>query len=279
MAVPGPEGLIGQTVKGWLKRFQDGWGFMNSDAFQGDLFVHARENPDIVKYPVANTEFYFQVAMNHRDPRGKPMATNCTPANPTQQVAPPPASINTGERYEGLMRTFADHWGFIRTDNGQDYYFHEKSVETFGGELPTVGSRVEFSTAPDNQKPDKVMAVNLKTLVPGTGGTGMGPQGNSMPNKRSAGGAGMVPQMQMPGMVTMEQIEAQALSFLPSARLFQLAEARMRQESGMMAGMGDMSGMAAMGMGMGGMPGMAGDMTAMYAAAAAAAAAGAGTTG
>ena len=40
-------------------------------------YVHARENPDIVKYPVANTEFYFQVAMNHRDPRGKPMATNC----------------------------------------------------------------------------------------------------------------------------------------------------------------------------------------------------------
>ena len=35
----GPEQLIGQTVKGWLKRYQDGWGFMNSDAFVGDLFV------------------------------------------------------------------------------------------------------------------------------------------------------------------------------------------------------------------------------------------------
>jgi cold shock CspA family protein len=187
------------------------------------------------------------------------------------------------------MRTFADHWGFIRTDNGQDYYFHEKSIETYGGELPAVGSRVEFSTVPDNQKPDKVMAVNLKTLVPGTGGTGMGPMGNSMPNKRSTGGAGMVPQMQAPA-VTMEQIEAQALSFLPSQRIFQIAEMKMRQESSMMAGMADMSGMAGMGMagmamgGMGGMPGMPGmpdmsamavpgaDMSAMYAAAAAAAA-------
>ena len=131
------------------------------------------------------------------------------------------------------MRTFADHWGFIRTDAGLDYYFHEKSIETYGGELPTVGSRVELSTAPDNQKPDKVMAVNLKTLVAGTGGTGMGPTGHSVPNKRSAGGAGMVPTPQ----VTMEQVEAQALSFLPSARLFQLAEMRMRQESTMMAGM------------------------------------------
>ena len=36
-----------------------------------------------------------------------------------------------------------------------------------GGELPTVGSRVSFSTAPDNQKPDKVMAVCLQTITPG----------------------------------------------------------------------------------------------------------------
>lgn len=123
----------------------------------------------------------------------------------------------------------------------------------------------------------------------------MGPTGHSVPNKRSAGGAGMVPTPQ----VTMEQVEAQALSFLPSARLFQLAEMRMRQESTMMAGMPDMTGMAGMagmaGMpGMGGMPGMPGmpalmpdmsamaggaDMAAMYAAAAAAAAAAGTHTG
>ena len=45
MAAVGPEQLIGQTVKGWLKRFQDGWGFMNSDAFVGDLFVPPRRQP------------------------------------------------------------------------------------------------------------------------------------------------------------------------------------------------------------------------------------------
>lgn len=123
----------------------------------------------------------------------------------------------------------------------------------------------------------------------------MGPTGHSVPNKRSAGGAGMVPTMQAP-QVTMEQVEAQALSFLPSARLFQLAEMRMRQESTMMAGMPDMTGMAGMagmaGMpGMGGMPGMpalmpdmsamagGADMAAMYAAAAAAAAAAGTHTG
>ena len=43
----GAESLVGQTVKGWLKRMKDGWGFMNSDAFSGDLFVHARENLEI----------------------------------------------------------------------------------------------------------------------------------------------------------------------------------------------------------------------------------------
>merc|ERR1719174_582255 len=148
------------------------------------------------------------------------MATNCTPANPGQavQAQQPSTTIATGERLQGLMRTFADHWGFIRTDNGQDFYFHEKSIETYGGELPTVGSRVEFSTAPDNQKPDKLMAMNLVTLVPGTGGTGMGPNGMSMPNKRQNTGAGMVA-----GGVnaTPEQIEGAALTFLPSTRIFQ----------------------------------------------------------
>ena len=74
----GAEALVGQTVKGWLKRMKDGWGFMNSDAFPGDLFVHARENPGISDYPV-KTEFFFTVGV---DKQGKPMATNSTPANP-----------------------------------------------------------------------------------------------------------------------------------------------------------------------------------------------------
>jgi cold shock CspA family protein len=220
-----PAQLIGQTVRGWLKKYQEGWGFMNSDAFIGDLFVHARENPEIVKFSTPMTEFYFSVA---QDSKGKPMATNATAANPAQpQAAAPQTTIQSGERLVGLVRTFADHWGFIRTDNGQDFYFHERSIETYGGDLPTVGSRVEFSTAPDNQKPDKVMAVSLKILTPGTGAVpGMEPS-----RKRAYPGG--TPTR------TIEEIEAGAF-MLPSVRLFQLAEFKMRQE--MPAGAGTLQG-------------------------------------
>ena len=58
---------------------KDGWGFMNSDVFSGDLFVHARENPGISDYPV-KTEFFFTVSS---DSKGKAMATNAAPADPS----------------------------------------------------------------------------------------------------------------------------------------------------------------------------------------------------
>lgn len=48
--------------------------------------------------------------------------------------------------------------------------------------------------------------------------------------------------MGMPGVpnATPEQIEGAALTFLPSTRLFQIAELKMRQEAGMMGGAGGM---------------------------------------
>ena len=64
-----------------------------------------------------------------------------------------PMTVETGERLIGTVKSFTDHWGFVRTDEGKDYFFNERSIETYGGELPAVGSRVYFSTAPDNQKP------------------------------------------------------------------------------------------------------------------------------
>jgi cold shock CspA family protein len=231
----GPEMLVGQTVKGWLKRFTDGWGFMNSDAFAGDLFVHARENPEIAKYP-PKTEFYFVVSL---DSKGKPMATNSAPANPTAPKVEEQSTLETGVRMIGTMKSFTEHWGFVRTDDGKDYFFNERSIETYGGEKPIVGSRISFSTAPDNQKPDKMMAVCLQTITPGTGVY----EGNNESRKRSAAAAGMdmalMPAMgvgtpvNVPGLTglpqTIEQLEA-VLCTLPSARLFQLAEMKMRME-------------------------------------------------
>jgi cold shock CspA family protein len=225
--IGGPESLQGQTVKGWLKRFQDGWGFMNSDAFAGDLFVHARENPEIAKYP-PQTEFYFVVTV---DPRGKPMATNSAPANPAAPQVKEEMTVDTGQRMIGTVKSFTDHWGFVRTDDGKDYFFNERSIETYGGELPAVGSRVYFSTAPDNQKPDKVMAVSLQTITPGTG-VYTGNEARGAKRTATGAGMGMAPAGgagYFGGITTVEQLEGAVLT-IPSARLFQLAEMKMRME-------------------------------------------------
>merc|ERR1719387_1460022 len=116
------------------------------------------------------------------------MATNSAPANPAAAPVQEKSTIETGERMVGVMKSFTEHWGFVRTDDGKDYFFNERSIETYGGELPAVGSRVYFSTAPDNQKPDKVMAVSLQTITPGNGVY----TGDSS-RKRTATAAGMAP--------------------------------------------------------------------------------------
>merc|ERR1712107_778900 len=54
------ESMVGMRCHGWIKSFKGDWGFINSNFFQGDLFVGARENPrlqnmqsgDIVEFDV-----------------------------------------------------------------------------------------------------------------------------------------------------------------------------------------------------------------------------------
>lgn len=40
-----PVAVAGQRVVGWVKSFKDGWGFVQSDAFQGDVYFSTRSNP------------------------------------------------------------------------------------------------------------------------------------------------------------------------------------------------------------------------------------------
>lgn len=233
--------FIGQTVRGRLKRMRDGWGFVESDSFSGDLFIHARENPGIADLPV-NTELFFTVSS---DSKGKAMATNAAPADPNAVAGKEKLGIETGERFTGVVKNFEHHWGFVRTDAGKDYFFNERAIDTYGGELPPVGSVVSFTTAPDNQKPDKVMAVNLQVITPGNG------VWNEPSRKRTAADAGMggYAQAGMPmmppapapsdqssamgmfgGITTVEQLE-HALCTLPASRIFQIAEMKMRMEA------------------------------------------------
>ena len=36
--------------------------------------------------------------------------------------------METGARLIGTVKSFTDHWGFVRTDEGKDYFFNERSA-------------------------------------------------------------------------------------------------------------------------------------------------------
>ena len=42
-----PAAFAGQRLKGQARRFRDTWGFLTSEAFQGDLFVGLNGNPHL----------------------------------------------------------------------------------------------------------------------------------------------------------------------------------------------------------------------------------------
>mmetsp|Transcript_9102 Transcript_9102/g.21796 ORF Transcript_9102/g.21796 Transcript_9102/m.21796 type:complete len:463 (-) Transcript_9102:138-1526(-) len=42
-----PAALVDQRVSGWVKSFKGGWGFVQSESFEGDLYFTTRSNPDM----------------------------------------------------------------------------------------------------------------------------------------------------------------------------------------------------------------------------------------
>jgi cold shock CspA family protein len=123
------------------------------------------------------------------------------------------------------LRSFKEGWGFVQTDDGKDHYFHEKTVQEYGGDVPPVGTRVTFSTVPDNQKRDKVMAVALQSVAPAPGTRGASHLPPPPPAKRPREGPSLVG----PSPSGQSISEAYAMG-LSSTRLFQLAELKMREE-------------------------------------------------
>jgi len=65
------------------------------------------------------------------------------------------------EPYQGEVISWTHSFGFIRPDGAaQDLFFHVS--HTVSGERVRRGARVVFDTEPDNRRPDKQMAVNVR---------------------------------------------------------------------------------------------------------------------
>jgi len=65
--------LAGAAVTGWIKSFKGDWGFVNSQSFDGDLFIGLRSNPHLPGVLSAGDPVMFQISVG---PGGKAEAIN-----------------------------------------------------------------------------------------------------------------------------------------------------------------------------------------------------------
>jgi len=65
--------LAGAAVTGWIKSFKGDWGFVNSQNFDGDLFIGLRSNPHLPGMLSAGEQVMFQISVG---PGGKAEAIN-----------------------------------------------------------------------------------------------------------------------------------------------------------------------------------------------------------
>lgn len=147
-----PAECIGQRHRGYVRRFADRWGFLNSAAFDGDLFVH-RDNLLLVPEQIqdgqpplrAGQAVEFDVAL---DDRGRTVAKQITTS-----ALPRPCDW-IGRRLHGYIRSFQGAWGFINSDRfAGDLFIHSDSVlPQFQGIELTVGTMVEFDVERDHHR-------------------------------------------------------------------------------------------------------------------------------
>merc|ERR1719265_2961826 len=69
----GPAAFIGQTLEGWVRSFKGTWGFINSESFEGDLFMGTKSNQGLPASLAADERVAFRVSQG---PSGKLEATD-----------------------------------------------------------------------------------------------------------------------------------------------------------------------------------------------------------
>jgi len=151
---------LGNRYRGYIRRFAERWGFLNSASFDGDLFVH-RDNllpqPDFA--PDSMKDMNGQMLLIPRqlvefdvmlDERGRAVAKFITTRVPSQP------SDWLGLRVRGHIRSFQDRWGFLNSDRFHgDLFIHRdglmNQVQSYGGTFGP-GTIVEFDVEMDNHR-------------------------------------------------------------------------------------------------------------------------------
>eukprot|EP00929_Paragymnodinium_shiwhaense_P119171 TRINITY_DN9104_c0_g1_i1.p1 TRINITY_DN9104_c0_g1~~TRINITY_DN9104_c0_g1_i1.p1 ORF type:complete len:552 (+),score=114.01 TRINITY_DN9104_c0_g1_i1:93-1748(+) len=148
--------LVGQMIRGTIKNFRDLWGFVVSDQFEGDLFIHMKANPDLGAVgPGDPVEFVVE-----QDKEKGFMAANT-------RVIVEDVSGLVGQKIRGTVRKFRGGWGFLTSPRFEgDIFCGSKANPQLELEPLEPGDVVEFEVADDRKSSNGVHAIRIEVLVP-----------------------------------------------------------------------------------------------------------------
>lgn len=151
---PKQEQLYGSTCRGVVKSFRGQWGFINSEQFEGDLFVHARSNPGISLDGGEIVQFEISQEAN-----GKMHATSV-------QIMPGQLEEFCGKMCFGTVRKFSGEWGFITSPRfSGDLFVGTRSNPHLANPL-LQGEQVEFLVQASSGKAGRSFeAANVKVVA------------------------------------------------------------------------------------------------------------------
>jgi len=167
--VPMPGTGNGVRYTGWVRSFKETWGFINSESFQGDVFVGLKGNPQLRTGLQQDDQVEFEIKTS----TGKAEAVNVRLLNEIPLTGvPPQAGPATraqvahllGHQMTGRIKSFRDHWGFVNSDQFTgDLFIHTKSNAQLGTVAP--GDPIQFEIAEDTTSPGgSQQAVNATCL-------------------------------------------------------------------------------------------------------------------
>lgn len=144
--------LVGQRLVGKVRKFRDQWGFVTSTSFAGDLFIHARSNPELGPV-IAGDPVEFEVAEDTQSD-GNYQAVEAT-------ILKEALADLVGQRMTGWVKSFRDKWGLLnsRRFDGDCFIGLGSNPQLIANLSP--GDGVEFEVARDSAK-NGFQAINVQ---------------------------------------------------------------------------------------------------------------------